>query len=170
MESNKMNINKTAYQPNVKIKKIYSNAKMPVYSSNEAACADLYAYIPFNEADMVNNDGKCCKVIMPHSTVKIGTGLTMAPETGWYVQLYARSGLATKNGLAPANKVGVIDNDYRGEYVVPLHNHSDMPQTIVHGDRIAQMAITPYWAANFEEVDKLDETERGEGGFGSSGK
>lgn len=160
----------TSYAPKVKVKKIYNDAKLPVYGSNDAACADVYAYISFNEADMINNDGKCCKMVPAHSTVKFGTGLTMAPEAGWYVQLYARSGLATKNGLAPANKVGIIDNDYRGEYIVPLHNHSDMPQMIVHGDRIAQIAVAPYWTANFEEVNELSETERGEGGFGSSGK
>lgn len=108
--------------------------------------------------------------IQPHETVKVHTGLRMAPPEGWYVAIYARSGLATKLGLAPANKIGVCDQDYRGEYIVALHNHSNISQMITHGDRIAQMAVVPFWQADFEEVSELDETERGAGGFGSTGK
>lgn len=99
----------------------------------------------------------------------IGTGLRFAPAEGWAILGYARSGLATKKGLAPANCVEVIDQDYRGQAMVPLHNHSDMPQEIVHGDRIAQFMFVPYYQAQFDVVDALDETERGEGGFGSTG-
>lgn len=109
-------------------------------------------------------------MIQPHETVKVHTGLRMAPPEGWYVAIYARSGLATKQGLAPANKTGICDQDYRGEYIVALHNHSNIPQMITHGDRIAQMAVVPFWQADFEEVSELDETGRGAGGFGSSGK
>lgn len=147
------------YRPKIKVKKVEPDAKVPIYGSKDAACADLYACIP---------DGKV--IINPHETVLIHTGLAMAPEEGWYIRIYARSGLATKQGLAPANKVGEIDNDYRGELLVALHNHGNIAQTVNHGDRIAQMEVTPYWQADFAEVDELDETERGAGGFGHTGK
>ena len=119
---------------------------------------------------MVNKNGDRCIMIQPGETVKVHTGLRMAPPEGWYVAIYARSGMATKLGLAPANKIGVCDQDYRGEYIVALHNHSNIPQMITHGDRIAQMAVVPFWQADFKEVSELDETERGAGGFGSTGK
>ena len=109
-------------------------------------------------------------MIQPGETVKVSTGLRMAPPEGWYVAIYARSGLATKQGIAPANKTGIVDQDYRGPVIVALHNHSNIPQMITHGDRIAQMAVVPFWQADFEEVSELDETERGAGGFGSTGK
>ena len=157
---------KTPFRPKIKINKMYPDSKLPTYGSKEAACADLYAYIKSNDS----NIERPCIVIRPHETVKIGTGLRMAPPDGWYVQIFARSGLATKTGLAPANKVGICDTDYRGEYIVALHNHSDKECIIEHGDRIAQMALVPYWQADFEEVSELDETERGAEGFGSTGK
>ena len=159
-----------AYRPRVKINKIYGDAHLPTYGSKCAACADLYAYIGFDDANLVDKDGNRCIVIQPGETVKVSTGLRMAPLEGWYIAIYARSGLATKQGLAPANMVGICDQDYRGPVIVALHNHSNIPQMITHGDRIAQMAIVPYWQGQFEEVSELDETERGAGGFGSSGK
>ena len=159
----------TVYHPKIKVNKIHEDAHLPSYGSKYAACADLYAYIGFDDATLVDKDGNRCIMIQPGETVKIGTGLRMAPPEGWYVAIYARSGLATKNGLAPANKTGICDQDYRGEYIVALHNHSNNPQMITHGDRIAQMAVVPYWQGQFEEVTELDDTERGEGGFGSTG-
>ena len=169
-------ISRVPYRPNIKINKLHDDAHLPTYGSKNAACADLYAYIGFDDATLVDDDatlvdkdGNRCIMIQPHETVKIHTGLRMAPPEGWYVAIYARSGLATKSGLAPANKIGICDQDYRGEYIVALHNHSDAVQMITHGDRIAQMAVVPFWQADFEEVSKLDETERGNGGFGSTG-
>lgn len=141
-----------------------------VFQNTNAACADLYAYIGFDDATMVNKNGDRCIMIQPHETVKVHTGLRMAPPEGWYIQGFARSGLSTKQGLAPVNAVPIIDQDYRGEIIIPLHNYSNIPQMITHGDRIAQMAVVPFWQADFEEVSKLDETERGAGGFGSTGK
>ena len=101
--------------------------------------------------------------------MKIGTGLTAALPDGYFAACFARSGLATKQGLRPANCVGVVDSDYRGEYIVALHNDSDEPRTVHDGDRIAQLVIMPYLAVSFEEADALPETERGAGGFGSTG-
>lgn len=159
-----------AYRPKVKINKIYEDAHLPTYGSKCAACADLYAYIGFDDATLVDKDGNRCVMIQPGETVKVSTGLRMAPPEGWYIQGFARSGLSTKHGLAPVNAVPIIDQDYRGEILIPLHNYSNTPQMITHGDRIAQMAIVPYWQGQFEEVSELDDTERGVGGFGSSGK
>lgn len=159
-----------AYRPKVKINKIYEDAHLPTYGSKCAACADLYAYIGFDDATLVDKDGNRCVMIQPGETVKVSTGLRMAPPEGWYIQGFARSGLSTKHGLAPVNAVPIIDQDYRGEILIPLHNYSNTPQMITHGDRIAQMAIVPYWQGQFDEVDKLDKTERGGNGFGSSGK
>ena len=160
----------TVYRPSIKVNKIYEDAHLPTYGSKCAACADLYAYIGFDDATLVDKDGNRCIMIQPGETVKVSTGLRMAPPEGWYISIYARSGLATKQGLAPANMVGICDQDYRGTYIVALHNYSNNPQMIMHGDRIAQMAVVPYWQGQFEEVSELDETERGEGGFGHSGK
>lgn len=157
------------YKVPVKVAKAHDDAKLPTYGSENAACADLYAYIGSNDATMVDADGVNCIMIQPHETVKISTGLRMAPPEGWYVQVFARSGMATKNGIAPANKVGIVDQDYRGEVIMPLHNHSDMPYIIHHGERVAQMAVVPYWQGTFEEVEDLDDTDRGAGGFGSTG-
>ena len=108
--------------------------------------------------------------INPGETVKIGTGITLELPKNTFGAIFARSGLATKQGLAPANKVGVCDEDYRGEYIVPLHNHSNVPVTVKHGDRIAQLVIMPYIPVELEEVESLSDTERGSGGFGSSGR
>ena len=141
---------------NVKIKKLNENAIIPTYGSPYSAGADLYSAM-----DDVT--------ISPHTTVLIKTGLALELPIGFAGLIYARSGLATKRGLAPANKVGVIDCDYRGEVMVALHNHSEIEQTVSKGERIAQLVITPYVVADFEEATELSETVRGEGGFGSTG-
>ena len=142
----------------LKIKKLHPAAILPTYGSAGAAGADLYA-LP--EGDPIT--------IAPGETVFIHTGLSMAIPEGYVGLNFARSGLASKRGLAPANKVGVIDSDYRGELMVALHNHGDTPQTVQPGDRVAQFLIMPVITADFVEVDSLDETQRGEGGFGSTG-
>ena len=126
--------------------------------SKFAAGADLYSA---EDADVV---------IGPSETKFIGTGLAMEIPEGYVGLVYARSGLACKRGLAPANKVGVVDSDYRGEIKVALHNHGKEAQTVEKGERIAQMVIAPYLSVNYEEADELSETERGEGGFGSTGR
>lgn len=142
----------------VKTKKLDENAIIPTYGSEFAAGADLYACM--GEPVTIN----------PHETVLIHTGIAMEIPTGFAGLVYARSGIASKRGLAPANKVGVIDSDYRGEIMVALHNHSEQPQTIDNGERIAQLVIAPYITADFILSDELDDTVRGEGGFGSTGK
>ena len=141
----------------VNIKKLNANAALPVYSSAAAAGADLRACL---EEDVI---------IRPGKTEMISTGLAMEVPEGYAGLIYARSGLASKRGLAPANKVGVIDSDYRGEIMVALHNHSEEAAVISHGERIAQLIITPYLTAEFTEKEVLEETERGFGGFGSTG-
>ena len=141
----------------VNIKKLKANAALPVYSSAAAAGADLRACL---EDDVI---------IRPGKTEMISTGLAMEVPEGYAGLIYARSGLASKRGLAPANKVGVIDSDYRGEIMVALHNHSEEAAVISHGERIAQLIITPYLTAEFTEKEVLEETERGFGGFGSTG-
>ncbi len=142
----------------LRIKKLHPAAILPTYGSAGAAGADLYA-LP--EGDPI--------VIAPGETAFIHTGLAMAIPEGYVGLNFARSGLASKRGLAPANKVGVIDSDYRGELMVALHNHGTVPQTIEPGERVAQFLIMPVITARFMEVDTLDETERGAGGFGSTG-
>lgn len=139
------------------VKKLNKNATVPTYGSEFAAGADLYAC---EAMDVTIASGE---------TRLIHTGIAMAIPKGMVGLIYARSGLASKRGLAPANKVGVIDSDYRGEIMVALHNHSSEPQSIVDGERIAQMVFTPYFTASFSLVDDLDVTTRGEGGFGSTG-
>ena len=141
----------------VNIKKLKANAALPVYSSAAAAGADLRACL---EEDVI---------IRPGKTEMISTGLAMEVPEGYAGLIYARSGLASKRGLAPANKVGVIDSDYRGEIMVALHNHAEEAAVISHGERIAQLIITPYLTAEFTEKEVLEETERGFGGFGSTG-
>lgn len=141
----------------VSVKLLDPRAKMPSYGSADAAGADLYAV----------TDGPV--TIAPDQTVLIHTGLALAIPQGFVGLVYARSGLATKQGLAPANKVGVIDADYRGELMVALHNHSGEMRTVEHGDRIAQLVIAPYLTAQFTQQEELDDTVRGEGGFGSTG-
>lgn len=145
-------------QYDVRIKKLRENAIVPTYGTEFAAGADLYAAV--EEA----------VEIAPGETKMIPTGLAFEIPAGFAGFVYARSGLASKRGLAPANKVGVIDSDYRGEVMTALHNHGKESQTIDPGERIAQMVIAPYITANFILSDSLDDTERGEGGFGSTGR
>lgn len=142
----------------VKIKKLNKNAVMPTYGSPFSAGADLYAC---EKEDIT---------IAPGETVLVHTGLSFEIPENNVGLIYARSGIAVKRGLAPANKVGVIDSDYRGEVMVSLYNHSDKPQTVEKGERIAQIVITPFIKADFSETDELTDTQRGGGGFGSTGK
>ena len=142
----------------VEIKKLNEKAIIPTYGSVDAAGADLYACIDEPET------------ILPHETKLIKTGLAMAIPQGLVGLIFARSGLASKRGLAPANKVGVVDADYRGEVMVALHNHTNKEQSIEPNERIAQIAFVPYIKGNFDVVDDLEETVRGAGGFGSTGE
>lgn len=145
---------------NIRTKRLSNNARIPTQGSKYAAGYDLYACMD-----------QCYEaVIYPHETFRVGTGIAMAIPEGYFGAIFARSGLATKQGLRPANCVGVVDSDYRGEIVVALHNDSNDPQTCCNGDRIAQLVILPYLPATFVEYDKLDETERGTGGFGHTGR
>ena len=141
----------------VKIKKLNDNAILPTYGTEFSDGADLYACMD----EPVT--------LAPGETVLIKTGLAMEIPAGYAGLIYARSGLATKKGLAPANKVGVIDADYRGEIMVALHNHSTLAAVVESGERIAQMVITPFLTANFIAVNELEDTLRGAGGFGSTG-
>lgn len=141
----------------INIKKLNDNAVVPTYGSEFAAGADLYACIDESVT------------IMPNETKLIKTGFSLELPIGYAAFIYARSGLASKRGLAPANKVGVVDCDYRGEVMVALHNHSNTEQVVEKGERIAQMVIAPYITAEFCVVDELSDTVRGEGGFGSTG-
>ena len=143
---------------NIKIKKLNNLAKMPSRGSSEAAGYDLYA-----ATDQILD-------IAPHSTIKVGTGLSFELPEGTFAAIYARSGIATKRGLRPANCTGVIDSDYRGPVIVALHNDTDEIQSIEPGERIAQMVLLPYIEMKFNEVNELSNTERGEGGFGDSGR
>lgn len=143
----------------IKIKKLKETAILPSRGSASAAGYDLYACL---DSDSVE--------IAPHTTVKIGTGLSLAVPEGYFGAIFARSGLAAKEGLRPANCVGVADSDYRGEYIVALHNDGEIARTVKNGDRIAQLVIMPYLSVEFSEVEELDETQRGAGGFGSTGK
>ena len=142
----------------VTVKKLRPGAMLPSFGSEEAAGADLYACL--EEA----------VEIKPGQTVFIPTGLAMALPRGYVGLIYARSGMACKQGLAPANKVGVIDSDYRGEIVVALHNHSGEARTVETGQRIAQMLITPLLQPAYEAAQTLSDTCRDAGGFGSTGK
>lgn len=142
----------------VPIKKLKKDAIIPTKGSCESAGYDLYACLD-----------RAIEVL-PGQTVQVPTGLSIQLPVGYVGLIYARSGLATKRGLAPANKVGVCDSDYRGEYIVALHNHGQHKETIQPQERIAQLVITPYLSVAFEETDSLDETERGDGGFGSTGR
>ena len=142
----------------IEIKKLSNTAIIPTKGSEYAAGHDLYADL--KEAIQVN----------PGDTLKIPTGIAMAIPNGYFGAIYARSGLATKQGLAPANKVAVIDSDYRGELIVVLYNQSNVPQIVHPGDRIAQLVIQPYIDYDVKIVEELNSTERGDGGFGHSGK
>ena len=142
----------------VPVKLLDPRAKLPAYGSPDAAGADLYAL----------TDGPVS--IAPGETVKLRTGLAVAIPQGYVGLVCARSGMACKRGLAPANKVGVIDADYRGEVIIFLHNHGDAPQVVEDGDRVAQLLLVPYLTAQFAPAEELDGTARGAGGFGSTGR
>ena len=141
----------------VNYKKLTKTAKEPTRGSEYSAGFDLYADI---EEDIV---------IRPHETIKVGTGLAFELPENTFGAIFARSGIATKQGLRPSNCVGVCDADYRGEYIVALHNDTSIPQIIKPQERIAQMVLLPYISMEFNEVEMLSETIRGNGGFGSSG-
>ena len=141
-----------------KIKKINEKARIPTYGSEYSVGADLYALRDENT------------MIKPHETLLIHTGISVEIPEGYCGLIFARSSMGAKRGLAPANKVGVIDADYRGEIMVALHNHSEIPATVEPGERVAQLAIVPFLKAEFEEAAELSDTVRGEGGFGSTGR
>ena len=141
----------------VNVKKLRDDAVLPKYGSPYAAGADLYACLDEDAT------------IAPGETKMIHTGIAIELPENTVALVYARSGLASKRGLAPANKVGVVDCDYRGELMVALHNHSSESQIVEKGERVAQMVITPYFTAEFAEAQELSETVRGSGGFGSTG-
>ena len=143
---------------NIRVKILKSGAKLPTYGSPEAAGADLYACL---DAPII---------IEPGQSAFISTGIALEVPKGCAGLVYARSGMACKRGLAPANKVGVVDSDYRGEITVVLHNHAAQPQTVENGERIAQFVITPVLTPAYEVADTLSDTERNCGGFGSTGK
>ena len=142
----------------IRVKKLNPKAQLPTYGSEQAAGADLYACL---DADVTVEPGK---------TQFIPTGLAMEIPRGCAGLIYARSSMGAKRGLAPANKVGVIDSDYRGQIMVALHNHGTETQTVTCGERIAQLVITPVFTPGFIEVDELTDTQRASGGFGSTGK
>ena len=140
----------------IRYKKLNDRATAPTYGTEYSAGADLYS-----AEDAVT--------IAPHSTYLVHTGIAVEIPEGYCGLIFARSGLASKRGLAPANKVGVIDADYRGEIMVALHNHTDTPATVAASERIAQLAIVPFLKAEYEASAELSDTVRGEGGFGSTG-
>lgn len=144
--------------PVISVKKLDERAILPTYGSEFAAGADLYALTDEET------------VFLPGETKFVRTGLAMEIPEGYAGLIYARSGLACKRGLAPANKVGVIDSDYRGEVMVALHNHSDIEQKIAAGERIAQLVVTPFLKVEYKQTEELSDTVRGEGGFGSTGR
>ena len=142
----------------VRVKILREGAKLPTYGSAEAAGADLYACLQESVT------------IAPGETAFVPTGIALEVPLGCAGLIYARSGMACKRGLAPANKVGVVDSDYRGEIIVALHNHGSEPQTVAQGERVAQFVITPVLTPAYEMVKELSDTERNQGGFGSTGK
>lgn len=143
---------------NIKIKRLSEEATIPTRGSEYSAGYDLYANIEKPVS------------IKPHETVKIGTGWAIEIPDGYFGAIFARSGLATKEGLRPANCTGVCDSDYRGEYIVAIHNDSDVVREIIPHERIAQLVVIPYLYVDFKETDELSDTSRGEGGLGSTGK
>lgn len=143
---------------NIKVKKLNEFTKLPTRGSEYAAGLDLYA----NISEPI--------IIEPHTTCKIGTGISMELPNGTFGAIFARSGLATKKGLRPANCTGIIDSDYRGPVIVALHNDTDEIQSVEPGERIAQMILLPFISMDFNEVNELSDTARGEGGFGNSGR
>ena len=142
----------------VRVKILKEGAKLPTYGSAQAAGADLYACLQ----EPVT--------VAPGETVFVPTGIALEVPLGCAGLIYARSGMACKRGLAPANKVGVVDSDYRGEIIVALHNHGNAPQAVEHGERVAQFVIAPVLTPDYEMVKELSDTERNQGGFGSTGK
>lgn len=142
----------------ISVKRLRENAKMPTFGTDQAAGADLYACLDQPVT------------LEPGQTAFIPTGLSMAIPEGFVGLVFARSGLACKSDLAPANKVGVIDSDYRGEFLVALHNHGKEIRTVSGGERIAQLLVMPVIHPSYRETDTLPETQRGAGGFGSTGK
>lgn len=142
----------------IRVSKLREGAIIPTYGTPGAAGADLYACLEMPVT------------VDPSATVFVPTGLAMEIPEGYVGLIYARSGLACKRDLAPANKVGVIDSDYRGEFIVALHNHGLEPQVVEHGERVAQLVIAPVVTPGFEEVQQLSQTQRGDRGFGSTGK
>ena len=157
---------------NVKIKRLSETAQLPTKAHDSDAAFDLYAdiqetYIPFGKTFEESEKGI---KVMPGQTVKVSSGVAMEIPEWYWGAVYARSGLATKQGLRPANCVGVIDSHYRGPIIVAIHNDSNNVQIIHHGDRIAQFMLAPVIETKFEEVSALSDSDRGEGGFGSSGK
>lgn len=151
-------IRKEFFDMKINVKKLNEKAKLPYIGSEFAAGADLCACLEESVS------------IVSGATVLIPTGLAMEIPEGYAGLIYARSGLASKKGLAPANKVGVVDADYRGELMVALHNHSQMEQTVEPGERVAQLVVTPFLKAEYIQVEELSETVRGAGGFGSTGQ
>lgn len=142
----------------IAVKKLRPGAKLPTFGSAQAAGADLYACLE----EPVD--------ILPGQTKFIPTGLAMEIPVGYAGLIYARSGLACKQDLAPANKVGVVDSDYRGEFMIALHNHGSIARTVEHGERVAQLVVTPVLIPQYIEAEELTDTDRGIGGFGSTGK
>lgn len=143
----------------ITVKKLYSDTVLPTKGSEYSACWDLYAHL-----------SSMCTFVEPHSTIKIGTGVAIQPPSGYFGAIFARSGLSTKEGLRPANCVGVADEDYTGEYIVALHNDTNERKYINNQDRIAQVAFIPYYNGQMVVKDHLDDTGRGDNGFGSTGK
>ena len=143
---------------NIRVKILRRGALLPTYGTASAAGADLYAWL---EQDIT---------VAPGETAFIPTGIALEVPDGCAGLIYARSGLACKKDLAPANKVGVVDSDYRGEITVALHNHGSESRTVCHGDRIAQFIITPVLQPSYEVAQELSDSVRGTGGFGSTGK
>lgn len=142
----------------IPVKKLRDKAVLPLHGSEQAAGYDLHACLDYNDIE-----------IWSSKTIKVPTGIAVAIPDGYFGAIFARSGLATKEGLRPANCVGVIDSDYRGEIIVALHNDSETYKVIHDGERIAQLVIMPYIPADFKEVAELEYTKRGDGGFGSTG-
>ena len=142
----------------IRFRRVSDLARIPTRGSEKSAGYDLYAALDQPV------------IIEPHKTVKIDTGLQFESPDGYFAAIYARSGIAAKEGLRPANCTGVCDSDYRGNYIVALHNDSDTARTVEPGERIAQMIVMPYLSVSFEESQELSGTDRGEGGFGSTGR
>lgn len=154
--------------PELRVKLLYPDSKVPTRGSEYAAGYDLYAENVPLEKDSLNSEHDI--QVLPGKTLKVGTGIAVELPKGTFGAIYARSGLGIKHGIVPANCVGIIDEDYRGEIVVALHNHSNKPFVFKFGDRIAQLVIQPYIETDIRIISELSDTERGNGGFGSTGK